>query len=158
MEPVPKTQEIAAVLRDLLGRAVNVKESKTPLSTGAGFKGVVTELVNSEGQISVVIVADLAFACHSGAAMTLMSPTESTDSLKKGLLTDVLRENYDEVTNVLTALYRPYGKRMIRGRIFANGEKVSPPIASFMAKHKQHIHADIEVTGYGMGRMALLQD
>ena len=157
MDPLPKVQELAALLKDLLGRPVNVKESKTPLSTGAGFKGVITELVSADGAISVVIVADLAFACHSGAAMTLMPPTGSADALKTGQLTDVLRENYDEVTNVMTALYRPYGKRMIRGRVFANGEKVIPPIASFMATHKQPMYADVEVTGYGSGRVALLQ-
>lgn len=46
---------------------------------------------------------------------------------------------------------------MIRGQVFANGAKVPPPIATFMAGHKQHFYADIEVTGYGTGRFALLQ-
>lgn len=158
MDPLPKVQEIAALLKDLLGRPVNVKESKTPLATGAGFKGVITELVNSDGATAAVIVADLPFASHSGAAMTMMAPAGSTDAVKAGILTDVLLENYAEVANVMTALYRPYGKRMIRGRVFANGEKVIPPITAFMVGHKQHIYADVEVTGYGSGRVALLQN
>ncbi|MFO0593300.1 MAG: hypothetical protein U0441_37510 [Polyangiaceae bacterium] len=158
MDPLPKVQEIAALLKDLLGRNVNAKESKTPLATGAGFKGVVTELVNADGATAAVLVVDLPFASHSGAAMTMLAPGASADSIKAGILTDVLLENYAEVANVMTALYRPYGKRMIRGRVFANGEKVIPPIAAFMVGHKQHIYADIEVTGYGAGRIALLQN
>ena len=157
MEPLPKVAEVGQLLKDLLGRPVNAKESKTPLSTGPGFKGVIVELVNADEVTSAILVVDLALACHSAAAMTLMPPTAATDALKAGILTDVLLENYNEVANVLTALYRPYGKRMIRGRVFANGAKVLPVIASFMAGHKQHVYADIDVTGYGAGRFALLQ-
>jgi len=156
-EPLPKVQEAGQLLKDLLGRAVNARESKTPLSTGPGFKGVVAEMLNADGATSAILVVDLPLACHSAAAMTLMPPGASADSIKAGILSDVLLENYFEVANVLTALYRPYGKRMIRGRIFANGEKVAPAVASFMAGHKQHFYADVEVTGYGTGRMALLQ-
>lgn len=157
MEPLPKVQEVGQLLKDLLGRPVNAKESKTPLSTGPGFKGVIVELVNADLVTSSILVADLALVCHSAAAMTLMPPGDSASALKAGTLTDALLENYNEVANVLTALYRPYGKRMIRGQLFANGAKVTPPIASFMAGHKQHFYADIEVTGYGTGRFALLQ-
>lgn len=156
-DPLPKVQEMGQLLKDLLGRAVNVKDSRTPLSTGPGFKGVVAELLNADGATSAILVVDLAFACHSAAAMTMMPPSASADALKAGILTDTLLENYFEVANVLTALYRPYGKRMIRGRMFANGEKPAPPVASFMAGHKQHFYADVEVTGYGSGRVALLQ-
>ncbi len=157
METMPKVAEVGQLLKDLLGRPVNAKESKTPLSTGPGFKGVVVELVNADLVTSVILVADLALACHSAAAMTLMPPAASADAIKAGILTDVLLENYNEVANVLTALYRPYGKRMIRGQVFANGAKPSPGVASFMAGHKQHVYVDIDVTGYGTGRFSLLQ-
>lgn len=157
-EVMPKVLEVGLLLKDLLGRPVNARESKVPLSTGAGFKGVVAEMLSAEGATSAILVVDLALACHSAAAMTLMPPAAATDALKAGILTDVLLENYYEVANVLTALYRPYGKRMIRGRMFANGEKIAPPIASFMAAHKQHFYADIDVTGYGSGRLSLLQN
>ena len=98
-------------------------------------------------------------AHHEALRVALLAPEAPArrDALKAGILTDVLLENYNEVANVLTALYRPYGKRMIRGRVFANGAKVLPAIASFMAGHKQHVYADVDVTGYGVGRFALLQ-
>lgn len=153
---IPKATDVATLMKDMLGRGVTAKESKVPLAVNGTWKGVVTEFMTPEGALGSLLVVDLPFACHSGAALTLVPPAAASDSVKGGSISEALLENYYEVANILTALYRPYGRRLIRGRLFTKAGDLPPNVKNILAGHSKHLYVDVDMQGYGAGRMALL--
>jgi len=153
---LPKAHDVAVLLKDLLGRPVTAKDSKLPVSVAAPWKGVITEFLSPEHTLAALLVTDLALACHSSAAMMLIPAPVAASAVKAGAITEPLLENYYEVANILTALYRPYDTRMIRGRLFTSAAGLPPEVTELLAHHVKHLSVDVDVSGYGAGRLTLV--
>lgn len=151
----PKAHDVAALFKDLFDRPVTAKEAKLPLKVNAAWKGIVTELLAPEGHLAAVLVVDLALACHSSAALTLMPAPVAVSAIKAGAITAPLLESYQEVSNILTALFRPYGTRVIRARSFTSMAGLPAEISALLARHVNHLAVDVDIPGYGAGRLGL---
>jgi hypothetical protein len=154
--PSPKPTEVAKMLGDLLGTTVKVTPSDKSLQPGRQNPCVLADFNHPNGELAVMFLADMAFACRAGAALAMLPTDEATRAVEKQLLEETLLENYHEVVNVLTALYRPYERRLILGDVFT--DLASLPFAKKMLirQPKARLDYDAEIEAYGSGKLSLL--
>jgi hypothetical protein len=144
------------MLTDLLGTGVRVRAAEGPLQPGRTTPCVAAEFNHPSGELAVILLADLPFAGHSGAALTMMATLDVQQALAAGALSDTLFENYREVANILTALYRPYECRLVLGEVVTDLPSLPTPKKLLIRNPPRRVDWDLTIDSYGDGRIALL--
>jgi hypothetical protein len=151
--PQPITPEaVAKHVHALLATNVTVKKLPSQELKGAlVFGGVHDEA----GALVCVVVADIAAAGSTGAALSKIPAGAVQDLLRKGqLLDEDLLGNYHEVVNVLTVLTTAaLGRRTILREVNQNKTALEGACAKLMMSANAKLFLQIGVQGYPAGGM-----
>lgn len=113
-EPVtlPNEDEVREMLHSLLDRPVLVHRVFTPFESPE--LGEIALMVDDEGTLAAIAVADLSLAAASAAALALVPNDAVTAAVEAGELSELLQENYYEVINIVSSLFNGNPERHVR--------------------------------------------
>lgn len=101
---LPTRKEIRDLLVDLLGRDVTLNQS-APFAPAPNEPATLGVYVDDHLQTSAVVVCDLAFSAHVGAAIGLVPLAGAEAAIEEQQLTDTIGENLGEVLNIAASLF-----------------------------------------------------
>jgi hypothetical protein len=156
IQVLPEADEVRSVLHGLLGRDVNVL--KVP-SEGMGIDArVVVGLYERENSsVGGLVVADLEVAAFAGAALSLLPIGIAKETVQDGDIEGNILENFQEVLNVgvqwFTGKMNP---RVVLSEVYTPSAHLPSDVATVMAHPAERADFEIDVVGYGGGRMRFL--
>jgi hypothetical protein len=140
---------IAGVIETLLGRDVVVKG-------GAGDKpasALIAVYASPENPIAACVGCSMEFASYAAAALSLVPREVADGDIRAGRLSEVLDENFREVMNVFGGMLSKTGSRVVLDRIVPAGE-AGEDVTRRLTEASPATF-DVEVGGYGKGRISL---
>ncbi|MBL8768672.1 MAG: hypothetical protein JNL94_14945 [Planctomycetes bacterium] len=154
---IPAPDAVARLFNDLLGRRVvakksAVKQAVTPRSPGAfGLYGP------GDDQIDGIVFCDVALACYSGAALSLIPAATVQQSVRAGKMADGTFENFSEVLNIARGWFDTPGQPPVKLRRCVPAPCDLPKeLIALLLKPAERLDLDIEIDGYGAGKMLLV--
>jgi hypothetical protein len=160
MEPtmivLPDLGDVREFLRLLLDRDVVVTRVPTRLALDAKTPGVIVEFLSAQDALISVMVVDLPFACYAGAALTRVPANAARDSIARGAMNDTMSENFLEVANVMSGLFRRFELRVRAGRVITNLKDIPKEVAELVAKPRRRVDTDVMIADYGKSRVSFL--
>ena len=148
----PSLHEIATTLNLLLSKDVSVAEG-TAITTSPTIAGT---YIDQQGALGALALVDLPLASHAGAALTMIPANIAASNINAGKPSDEIRENLHEVFNVMVAFFNQGDVPHIR---FATLHVSPPPfpdeITALLNGDARHVDLDVDIAGYGAGKMSL---
>jgi hypothetical protein len=155
MTDLPTLKSLHDTLESLLGRDVRTVLAGD-MPEDVALKGVLARYVDDHGALQVVAVWDLPAAANVGAAVGLLPRGAAEAALEDGELTANLVENLTEVSNVLASTFNVPGNPHVRLTGIVVPVAGAPADAQHLARTaRQRLDFDVEVDGYGAGRIAI---
>jgi hypothetical protein len=155
--PLPAGLEVRELVEGLLGRDVDVTlgaKAVDPAEPGGAIVGV---YVDAALTLKALVIVDLSFAAHSGAAIALVPVHAARAAVEGGLLTPALYENAAEILNVAASLFNHEGAPHVRlYEAYAPRETLPPDVAQWVLAYVRRLDVEIAITGYDSGRMSVL--
>jgi len=153
---LPAPKRVRDLLRLLLDRDVTV-DTGVPRPAGPFHDTVVAVYVDDLLRMQLVMVADLRFAAHAGAAIGLVPASGAHAAIKQRSLSTQLRENLDEVFNVMAALFNGGDLEPVRLHCCYAADVSPATDVTVLANSRGH-RLDLRVTiaGYGVGDLAVV--
>lgn len=152
---LPLPDQVAPLLRDLLGRQVSTAKAKGPMPSGAM---VVATYVVDEGPLSALCVLDFQLAAHVGAALMMMPAGVADESVRAKKLDETLLENAREVLNIGSRWFMPPEAphvKMADVYVLQPGGAVPAPVAALMKAPPKSVAVEVTIAGYKGGRLTL---
>lgn len=153
---LPTTHSLSKVLTTLLDRKVVASAAKVPLKPDPKSPVFAAVYVGKEGKPIALCLTDLAFAIRMGAALSMLPAGAATESIQKSAPSESMMENYAEVMNVISFALSGDGEErvVLRGQP-AKVETLAADARSAVAKAKR-AEFDVDIQGYGVGKIAVL--
>lgn len=154
MYSLPNDKSAAQLLGSALRKPTKLTAIKPPPAADLAIAGL---FVDGQNKVVGALMADLPMACYAGAAFSLIPADAARDSIKAKELDEFMRENFSEVLNICSSLFNL--ERTHRVRLSATNYPPSAPageLAALAAKPAKRMDVDVEIEGYGRGRMSLL--
>lgn len=155
--PVPIQEAVTDFVIALLSLGASASKV-TPTKLGATGEHVIGTYRDDEGATAALIVADLAFAAATGAALAMIPATAAKEALKLGNLTETLMENFREVANITaTLLNTPTTPHVALVDVWTSDHPDLPDAvwSVLVAPNKRREFA-VTIDGYGSGRLGLV--
>jgi hypothetical protein len=153
---LPVTKEIKDLLTGLLGREVTLAPT-SPLAPSTTSPRSVAVYVDDHLGCRAVIACDLAFSAHAAAALALLPVPVAEEAVAANALDEALAENLYEVLNVAAALFNAPGAVHVRLlELHAAGQPVPPAVLGRMLTLGRREDLEVEVAGYGTGRLSVV--
>jgi hypothetical protein len=154
MIPLPAGRAVADLLNVLLDRKIGVQELKGLRAAPPLQNGILADLRSPDGTVRALLLADLAFVCRSGAALCGVPAPVAEESLREGRIAPTLLDNYREIANIATALFRDMSHRVLLGGIHLAPFPAS--LQSLVDRPGASKSFELDIAGYGVGRLWLL--
>jgi hypothetical protein len=152
---LPGLMPVRTMLEELLGREVTVTPAD-PATAGDLPRMAVALYVDGAGRLAAVLGMDLALAAYAGAALGLLPAGAAADSIEEEQLSPMLRENVQELYNILTGLLnKEGGPHLTLYRVVAPGEDLPSDAAAYLLALGNRLDAKVEISRYGGGLFAL---
>lgn len=148
----PGLNEIATTLNLLLNKDVSVADG-TAITTSPTIAGT---YIDENGKLGALVLVDLPLASYAGAALTMIPGNVAATNIKAGTLSDEIGENLHEVFNIMVAFFNQGDVPHIR----FSEMHIAPPafpgeIDAFLSDDVRHADFDVDIAGYGAGKMSL---
>jgi len=153
----PDEHAIAGLLGDLFDRRVAVRRDFGDHVLPPN--GQLATFANDQGNLSVVVAADIGFIAHAGASLALIPVGTSELAVSNGAVSDSIQENFYEVINIMASLFNVDPSSHVKlTDIFPASSPDVPPGASkaLTADAKPHWFA-VSIDGYGDGTLAFFR-
>ena len=113
--------------------------------------------VDSQDKLIGGLLADLPLVSHAGAALSLIPADAARDAIKARELDEIMRDNFAELMNMCSGLFNLARTHRVRlsATSFAPAALASE-LAALAAKPTKRLDLEVDVEGYGKGRMILL--
>ena len=154
---LPKAREISELLTSLIGEPVTVSKNQTEMISVDDI-AVAGDYRGEDGTLFAAVVTDIALANWLGAALAMIPRGVAQKDLDTLKISDETRENTQEIFNINTSVlngpdlpHHRFGKLY-----FCMGDEHPEDVGRLMEKCAARIDFDVEVPGYGGGRMAYL--
>lgn len=147
---LPKPDDVAEMFRGLLGRNVTVTPSDEPVDNARTGR-----YITQDDDLAAAAYADLALVCYSGAALSMVPAGAASDSISEGVPTPVFVENFHEILNVCATLFIDAGSDHVRLDGLVDGDSLPDDLAALVDSPSSVLRVDLEIQGYGTGRLAL---
>jgi hypothetical protein len=153
MYTLPTDKAAAQMFTASLRRATKltaVKPIAAELITGGVF-------VDAQNKVIGGVLADLSLVCLAGAAFSLIPADAARDSIKAKGIEDFVRENFSELLNIFSGLFT--ADRSQRVRLSATrfpADAANSDLAALVANPAKRMDVEVDIEGYGRGRMSLL--
>jgi hypothetical protein len=152
---LPGLMPVRSMLEDLLNREVTVTPA-APAKAADLPKMAVALYVDGAGRLAAVLGMDLALAAYAGAALGLLPAGAAEDSIECKQLSPMLRENVQELYNILTGLLnKEGGPHLTLYRVVAPGEDLPTDAAAQLLALGNRLDVTVEISRYGGGLFAL---
>lgn len=151
MIPAPLPRTIGSFLTTLVGKTVRVTKA-----TGDWSKQVFVacELASPDGASAGLLVANVEFTAFSAAALATIPVAVAQDGIRKKKLDEGLMENFHEIANILSGVFQE-SERVILGKIVPPAD-LSEGFAALLSKPRVRADFDVELPGYGNGKLGVL--
>jgi hypothetical protein len=117
---------------------------------------VAGEYVNDDGRLVAVAVGDLGFANRAGAALSMVPSAGAEEGLANNELPDTLRENIQEVLNIMASLLNSSSTPHMKLRcMHVMPADAAPDALQLVADATVRRDFDITIEGYGDGKLSL---
>ncbi|MFN8025653.1 MAG: hypothetical protein U0W40_04630 [Acidimicrobiia bacterium] len=159
--PMPIPETIREVLGDLLDRHVAVAKSEPAKDDDEPVAWhTLADFTMDDGSVAACVLADLEVSAALGAALTMVPPGIVNESVTAGRLeADTLSENYAEVLNVMTRACSTATTRRtcggVRCRSSPRRRRPTTPRA-WSTSRRPAVTLDVDIEGYGSGRLAVI--
>jgi hypothetical protein len=152
--PLPGRAAVRSLVEDLLGRPVELGDGD-PVPASA--TNVVAVYVNDTLGLAAAIVVDLAGAARLGGALGMLPRGGIDDAIDENDVAGVLRENCEEVLNVLASTLNGPGAPHVR-LYEVYGPNVSLPgdVAALLARTGERLDVVLSIAGYGDARVSVV--
>lgn len=155
--PLPNAKDVRDLLEGMLGRDVAVTTGGAMVDPGAGDGAQVGIYVDAHLKLRALVVADLALAARVGAAIALVPAGGADMAIEEGQLSAALYENAYEILNVTASLFNGDGAPHVKlDRCYAPGEALPADVAQWVLAYVRRLDLDVDVKGYGPGRLSVL--
>ena len=150
---LPDVNGLQKLFTDLLGRAVKAKAAGSPLDVTKGAL-CVAQYTAPDGALGALFVAEVGIAAYLSAALSIVPEARAKEAIKAGALDELLQENFREVCNVVTAALNARGG----SPMLVLKDVVGNPATADEAKAlTSRLDVEVDVTGYGSGKLAILE-
>jgi hypothetical protein len=154
---IPAPDAVARLFNDLLGRRVVAKKSAVKHAVTPRSPGVFGLFGQSDEQIDFVVFCDVALASYSGAALSLIPAPTVQPSVRAGKLADGTFENFAEVMNIARGWFDTPGQPPVKmRRCIPSPCDLPKDLIALLLKPAERLDLDIEIDGYGAGKMLLV--
>jgi len=155
--PVPLPETVANVMTDLLGKEVSVTFGK-PLALKPKSPISFSFFRDDKGFPSTVIICDLAFAAHTGAALAMMPPEQSSAVMRRLELPDSLYDNFKEVVNIVggTLFNEEDTPHLVLREVFVCPDKLDFELRPLLLEPINGLFLDVTIEDYGTGKLTML--
>ncbi|MBX7190735.1 MAG: hypothetical protein K1X94_01675 [Sandaracinaceae bacterium] len=153
---LPPAEAVSHMLTDLLGRACIARSTAKP---GFADQGIIGVLVNRAGETKALTFSDRSFVSLTGAALALIPRTVAEEAVKKGVIPPSILENHQEIINIATTLFNAIhsdAEHLKLGPTVATGPACPQALRTFLVKPAARLDLEVEITGYGTGKLSLL--
>jgi hypothetical protein len=154
----PTALTIRSLFSDLLGKAVEVRAvpgDPLPMSEVAAVAVFVTEA----SSLAAVAACDLQLGGALGAALALLPARLVDQARDEGVLREDVRENLDEVFNVMSTVFNADGRPRISLHRVHGPAKAAPlpaSVASVLNARVGREPFEVKVPGYRGGRLEIV--
>ncbi|MBU2694764.1 hypothetical protein CCO04_06680 [Pimelobacter sp. 30-1] len=153
---LPLTKQVRDLLTELLGREVTL-EPTAPYAPGPDTPASVAVYVDDSLRIRALIVGDLAFSAHAGAAIGLVPVGGAVAALEDGKLTDTLSENLYEVLNIAASTFNVAGAEHLRlHALHPAGPPLDPQLRISTLTLGRREDLKVSIAGYGDGLLSVV--
>lgn len=154
--PLPAALEVRELLEGLLGRDVDAVLGTGMVDPGQHPGAVVGVYVDDMLKLRALIVMDLALACHVGAAIALLPAATAREAVDQGFMNPTLYDNTAEILNVAASLFNNANAPHVRlYEAYAPREALPPDVAKWVTAYIRRLDMELNVTGYGAGRVSV---
>ncbi|WP_052668798.1 hypothetical protein [Nitriliruptor alkaliphilus] len=155
--PEPARASYRDLLRDLLGRAVEVRPGP-PQELSGEAPSYLAAYRYDEGEVAALAVADLDLATAAGAAIAMMPPQETRAAVAEaGALDEELLEFFHEVVNVAAKLLNsPTTAHVVLRDLLPVPGEVPDDVAEVATGPRARHDWRVRIEGYGEGTVTLL--
>jgi len=154
--PMPIQEAVRDMLGDLVGRGIAVDKT-SPLELEDDTVGAVSDLITDDGNLAVVLVADLALVAALGASLTMVPAVIVQESVRKNRFEEeALVENYGEIVNIISRLFNSASTPHLRYHTtYLLPGEVPPEVSKLRENHAARRTFAVTVEGYGDGKLEL---
>ena len=152
---MPKIDRLGEQLTSLLGKETTVSESAGPNAFEADCH--TARYFTRDDRLAALCQVDLAVAAFLGAALAMVPAGGAEEAVKEGELGANLIDAYSEVANIMAGLLCADGYPHVRWVSVAKSlDALTDDDKAIVAGPKQRIDVEIEIEGYGGGKMTIL--
>lgn len=150
---VPDAEELRALLAQLVGKPVALKAPVGPPKPNMAPQ-VQAMYCAADGTARAMASVDLTLAANLGAALAMMPPATAVEAARAGKMNELLADCLHEVLNVCARLLnRPGGMHVVLKKVAAAPESLPADVRANLSKAPLQREYDLEVAGYGRGKI-----
>jgi hypothetical protein len=155
--PLPGAKDVRDLLEGMLGREVEVRTGGAMVNPQADGGAQVGAYVDRLGALRAVVVADLPLAARVGAAIALMPAGGAEVAIEESRLSPALFDNAYEILNVMASLFNVGDAPHVKlDGCWAPGGALPADVAQWVLTYVRRLDLDVDVKGYGTGRLSVL--
>ena len=153
--PVPKA--VKDLFEELLGRPVTVGIGEPFRAADIKDGPLVGTYVDDSLKLRAVVGMDLPLAAYAGAALGLIPSGGAQACIEDKELSANMADNVTEVCNILSSLLNQEGlPRLRKHHTFLPGVPAPADAVGQLQAIGRRLDLNVEVQGYGQGRMAIV--
>ncbi|MCX6400743.1 MAG: hypothetical protein NTX33_12550 [Propionibacteriales bacterium] len=153
---LPQPKQLKDLLVELLDREVTLTPA-TPFAPAPDTAASIAVYVDDQLRISALILCDLAFSAHAGAAIGLIPPGGAQAAIDDGKVTDVIAENLYEVLNIAASMFNVTGADHLRlHALHPAGPPLDPQLRISALTLGRREDLSVDVAGYGAGAVSIV--
>ncbi|MFC7504851.1 hypothetical protein ACOACQ_06920 [Nocardioides sp. CPCC 206347] len=153
---LPQPKQLKDLLVELLGRDVTLSPA-TPFAPAPDTAASVAVYVDDQLRISALILCDLAFSAHAGAAIGLIPVGGAQAAIDDGKITDTITENLYEVLNIAASMFNVAGADHLRlHALHPAGPPLDPQLRISALTLGRREDLTIDIAGYGAGAVSVV--
>lgn len=153
---LPQPKQLKDLLAELLDREITLNPA-TPFAPAPDTAASVAVYVDDQLRISALILCDLAFSAHAGAAIGLIPVGGAQAAIDDGKITDAIAENLYEVLNIAASMFNIPGADHLRlHALHPAGPPLDPQLRISALTLGRREDLTIDIAGYGAGAVSVV--
>lgn len=151
---IPSLEVVGDLIGGLLNTTCSVRAVTDILGLTPESPVILADYVDTSGNLAGVVLVDMPFVCRAGAALVSLAPADADAALENGSGLDDLIDTYREVATVLSRLFGPATRL---SRVFHSGSLLPASRRAVLTRSIDRGDFDVDITGYGQGRVCIVR-
>ena len=152
--PLPSRHTLRTIVEGLIARDVDIADG-VPVANRT--TNVVAVSVNDRHGLQAVVVVDIELAARLGGALGMVPRGAVEEAISERNLPQVLRDNCNEVLNVLASAFNVGGAPHVKlYEMYGPNAAIPGDVAAVAGTAGSRMDVKLKVAGYGEGRMSIV--